>query len=889
MKMQFRHKRNIPTWIQNLIIIVGIVIIAGLFIFTRAKEKRVEQYALQVEKEERERRVPSDDNSINVLQDSGYVTDLSAQGELVLSSEKFRESYERTSRFDMIASVSVNLSKYALDASKIYLLRYKMKAEESVAVVNVEFGDEYTFFATTEWSEYYYPCTDKEIASVRWVLESDFQIIQISDVEIYAYDANTDLQNMNCGTYLVDAKETILDEGTDLRVGTQNRDLQYLNGYVYLIGDSSLFIMKENEDESLVTCGSVSDLGEVRRLELYDDSMLAVASRHNGVYLVDISNKESPTVISHYNTLEIANDVCFAGDYMIVAGRYFGVEVVDIKDRDNPQFVSKISNGKECYRVAVSDTTLFVSCWATGEVELYDISVIDKPQKMSTVKVDGRVGETFIEGDSMYVVTGYSGMSFKDVVGQPGYGTGNGLTVFDIAEKNRPVLVSTVKTDGSLFHSAFDDWSVCVNNGIAYFTNSYGGLYVYDVTNQAAPERIGKYTVPLYKGESKLYADMTESESYVFPYDCSKYINSPVTGVALGEGKVYFSCAYTTLHAIDFPRAQPLEKKVNNSVEYQVANKSDKNRYRNVEYLLSDETVYVIQAVGDCYYVGTDTGIYVLDKNFEILELQKTDNSVQDIKVVDNILFAAETTGMGIYRIDGKSIGFISNYDVDAKNKYVSSLGVTSDRAFVVLQASFTGLEVVSISDLKNPSKVDTLETADGNKIRVNELGTGSLYYRNIVNGNVNGMIGVIGMERSVWLRSKGRQLQIVALYRNSLYREEGGTASMTDGTVVSIANNGYIIYDPISNMNSDLKKMTVNKIPDMPISGKATVSDGLLVVCNGYKGEIWVINMASPEDSALINYFEIDGNPDLCLITEDYILIPVKHSGLMKIARSAK
>lgn len=66
---------------------------------------------------------------------------------------------------------------------------------------------------------------------------------------------------------------------------------------------------------------------------------------------------------------------------MIVAGRYFGVEIVDIKDRSNPQFVSKISNNKECYRVAVSDTTLFVSCWATGEVELYDISVVDNPQK----------------------------------------------------------------------------------------------------------------------------------------------------------------------------------------------------------------------------------------------------------------------------------------------------------------------------------------------------------------------------------------------------------------------------------------------------------------------------------------------------------------------------
>ena len=71
---------------------------------------------------------------------------------------------------------------------------------------------------------------------------------------------------------------------------------------------------------------------------------------------MDISNKEKPTVISHYNTLEIANDVCFASDYMIVAGRYFGVEIVDIKDRSNPQFVSKISNSKECYRVAVSGT-----------------------------------------------------------------------------------------------------------------------------------------------------------------------------------------------------------------------------------------------------------------------------------------------------------------------------------------------------------------------------------------------------------------------------------------------------------------------------------------------------------------------------------------------------
>ena len=52
---------------------------------------------------------------------------------------------------------------------------------------------------------------------------------------------------------------------------------------------------------------------------------------------------------------------------------------------------------------------------------MYDISVVDDPQKIRTVEVDGRVGETFVDGDFMYVVTGYSGMSLKDTVGQPGY------------------------------------------------------------------------------------------------------------------------------------------------------------------------------------------------------------------------------------------------------------------------------------------------------------------------------------------------------------------------------------------------------------------------------------------------------------------------------------
>ena len=91
--MRFGHRGNIPKWIQGLIVIVGIAVISSLFIYEKVEEERMEQYVLQMEKEEREKRTPSDESSINVLQDSGFVTDLPEQGKLVMSSETFRENY----------------------------------------------------------------------------------------------------------------------------------------------------------------------------------------------------------------------------------------------------------------------------------------------------------------------------------------------------------------------------------------------------------------------------------------------------------------------------------------------------------------------------------------------------------------------------------------------------------------------------------------------------------------------------------------------------------------------------------------------------------------------------------------------------------------------------
>lgn len=53
MKMRFGHRRNIPIWIQGLIVIIGIAVISALFIYEKVEEERMEQHVLQMGKEDR--------------------------------------------------------------------------------------------------------------------------------------------------------------------------------------------------------------------------------------------------------------------------------------------------------------------------------------------------------------------------------------------------------------------------------------------------------------------------------------------------------------------------------------------------------------------------------------------------------------------------------------------------------------------------------------------------------------------------------------------------------------------------------------------------------------------------------------------------------------------
>lgn len=880
-----RYGKKLSNRVVIVLSIVLCCVLIGLFVYTDKKDKEREVYLREIQANLAE---VTDENSINLPATSGYEAHTFEAASLIFDNEYFLSNCKRTNNSGSDASVKLYNLKIQGGDKKIFLLNFKMRASENMATIKVYFGGNETFYAYTQWSDCWYICDEDTMNSIVWTLDSDFQIVELTDVYLYEFNLDDiNIGDLPCGQYNLEGEYEELNENSSILDLDSGRDVVYSNGYVYILDEGTLYIGMSQTDGTLDIVSQIEGLGEVRHCELYNDNVLAVASRLNGVYLVDVSDKLNPTIISNWNTVEIANDICFVNDYMIVAGRYFGVEIVDISDLDHPEFVSMISTAKENYRVTTDGHYLFVSLWATGEVYIYDISSINKPNFVSKVSVNGRCGEAKVDGNMLYVVTGYHAMSNNTEIGSYGYGTGNGLTIFNISDITYPKKISTIKTDGSLYALDYDDWSVTISNSYVFFSSTYDGVYVYDISEPDNPRRVKKLTVALYKDVSKKWKDYkTYLPSYVFPYDSDQYVGSPVTGIAVADNMIYFVCYNTGVYSCPFEGVSAVYEGAKRADGIETVEVSYSNRYKNVEYVLQDKMVNAIQKYGDYYYVACGDGILTLNSTFDVVSVFQSKRPVLDLDIVDGWLYAAQTDGVGTYKINGSDIVFAGYFESQSKNSHVSSIVVTPDGNFAIAQTNFTSYELICLIDKYNPYKVETVKDVERSEVPVSNLtSTGSLYYRNLIASNDSGLVGIIGNSNSLWFRSCGGELYIERSFKNPLYREEGGTVAIpgTDD-ILTVSKYGYIVYNPLTVDESLLANANATKIESIYMQGKATLSDNILVVCHEANSKIWIVDVSDLEHPRLLQYLEVDGNPDLCLIEDERILIPSKHAGLIVV-----
>lgn len=463
----------------------------GVMLWSEKMEQE-KYHEMELQRQHLEMIKPTDDNSIRLIDKTNYSGQAAlSEGTIIVDFDEFRSKASRTSYLDTRgATVNFKLSNSSNEWGGCYLISFQMRATEKNTAVSFRAGTVVEdLYLSTQWQEFCFPLKHINDLRICFSMEGDFQVLEMSNFEIRGFSNDTDMSTLPCGYYLLEDVEEVQLQENDYGIG-RTSDFLVDNEYMYTVGGNKFTIASIENNSSPKVISTLSGIGNGRRIKQVNEDVVAVAARQNGVYFINISNKNSPYLIGRYNSLDTANDICISGNLMIVVNRYYGIEFVDISNLDSPQYISQISNNKECYRCTIDNQYLYVSCWATRDVEIYDITDVNTPQLLSDVEIDGRCGEATIENGLLYVASGFNAKDNSAEVGEFGYGTGNGLTIYDVSNPLKPILLSVVKCDGSLFASGYDDWSVRVKNGYAYFTSAYDGVYIYDVSDADNPIRL---------------------------------------------------------------------------------------------------------------------------------------------------------------------------------------------------------------------------------------------------------------------------------------------------------------------------------------------------------------------------------------------------------------
>ena len=755
--------------------------------------------------------------------------------------------------------------RYELDVGKtdteLYMLEFGVDTAGETIAVEIQYGDivNTVYFLPSE-SVYCIPITAAVDFHELVIREKSETIIPFTIDYLYLinYGEDANINEYAIGYYNIgDVSRTVLTEEDVL---TKDISAQCLikDDIVFSLGNGKLTSYREGDEKLCV----VEGLGMTRDMEFARDKQaILVSSRQNGMYIVDISDPENMTVISHYDTLEASTGIFVDGDYCFLGNRYFGIEIVDVSDKNNPQYVNSIKLNSEYQDCFVLDGYLYVGVYAQKRVDIYDIHDLMYPKLKAQIDVDGCAQGLYVRGDMLYVATGLNSNNSEAWRN----GTGNGLEIYDVSDKDKPVLQSVIKTDGAYNFNAnsTDVWDVKVAENYAYLSSMGNGLYVIDVSDVKHPVIVKniRITVDTESEKFNKYDD-----KYVVPWNWDYEGGAGISHVTFDDEYIYLvSPALGLLRVAN--ESGDKEKELQTS-DCQVSDKSpveySLDNYDVQTYKTNSSIWAAVEYNGYIYAAAGENGIIVLDEDLNEVLVKDVQCSVKDIVIKDNILYAAESeAGIGIYSIENNLEEIGHSERDDGINAFsVSMIKVSSDGKNLLAQASTNTIKLYEIaSDYQLVEKISTGSA-------------GFMYYRNLSkNETADSCMIAFGKNNLLLFEGTGKEL-----IENAKYNEGGGVAAKGD-YIIEITGKGYSYYDCNSKTWSK-----IIRVDDVELYGKCICYNNLLCVVDERNGNVAIIDIEDIDRPKPVEYFSVDGNPDVPYCSDGMILIPCRNGGLIKL-----
>lgn len=794
--------------------------------------------------------------------------------------------------YSTILNFAISETASANETFVLCFSAYTEKQNRNISISINENAKKLDTVLTTEVSDYIIPINGIEsIGNVCFEIFADNENIHFDNISVRTVSA-TDIANIKFGIFNCDAKESTIDVSSG--VGYMATDSISDGNYLYTIYSGMLTVYSLENKAMPKIVGFLDGLGDTRELAFCNDgNTLAVSSRENGVFLVDISTPNSPYIVSNIETLNFATGIYVYDHFCFVASRRHGVEIFDIENVSYPTYVTQVfDENEEFYDCFVYDGYLYVTSWAERRVHVYDVRNIYSPVEVSTISLDGKAAGCYVESGYLYVATGYNNANSARDKYDIGTGMGNGMEIYDVSNPEDPKWCSTTKIDGRYSISGFDHWRVYVSNGKAYLVNAYSGIYIYDVTDPYAPKRNDKYIINIPTDSAKY--KVISGEKYVFPYNQSEHGQALMTSVCIGDGYFYATChggdrykGSTSSRALSGNRVGLYYFEYTDAVtEVKTDGKLDETRIvtEKPEYLFDGFSAYytdtsvmvhkVVEKNGIYYCATSESGIMLIDYENDSVSYTPTEMPVKDLIIKDNYLFAAETnSGLAVYRIleEGGKLVLINRYKCNLGKETCTDIELFSDGNKIIAQYGWNYYAVLDISDPTN--------------IVFDEINESGLMYSKSISSQPNNAGWMVVSDRSYLSLykpvSEGKADRVS--FSNTRYNEEGGVTGYQD-YFIQLYGGGYIYYNPDTLSQAALNSSSVIKVPGVTLIGTPYVFGNTLVVPYSGGRMITFVDISDLNNPTLLGQYYVDGNPEIIYCSDNEIWLGMGHKGFLRL-----
>ncbi len=213
----------------------------------------------------------------------------------------------------------------------------------------------------------------------------------------------------------------------------------------------------------------------IRKMIVTSDRIYA-ACGNSGLVVVDIAQKNAPSVISTWRPGGLVDGLLVSLPYVFVVAANNAVHLVDLTVPTQPRLIRTILRDYYIESAAMDESHLYISDGLNG-IFIYDLSSINSPRlvaSISNIRFNGRLTAS----------GGYLYDSLQN----------GGLIIYDVTNPVSPVELSMKTLPGRSYDLDLDGTTL-------YMCNGSGGVRIIDVADPQNPVIIGQYSSTALSGK----------------------------------------------------------------------------------------------------------------------------------------------------------------------------------------------------------------------------------------------------------------------------------------------------------------------------------------------------------------------------------------------------